>query len=144
MVTDNHFVSDFFHLNEIFSCFEIPFDLSFHDGEFIFHKLLSRINTGIKLTSLFLTVSNFDNVAIAGTGWDNRIGMKVLSDQSMNCFRVISFIHDVTIGLSGSVLLSEEFLCAPCIVDSAVRGNKAGNYLLTFLFKKRDQICISQ
>jgi len=33
-VTDNHFVSGFFDLNEEFSRFEIAVELSFHDGEF--------------------------------------------------------------------------------------------------------------
>ena len=45
-----------FHLNQESSCFDIPVELSFQDGEFIFHKLSSRINTVIELTSHFLTV----------------------------------------------------------------------------------------
>ena len=106
-VTDNHFVSDFFHLNEVFSCFEIAVELSFQDGEFIFHKLSSRINTAIKLTSHFLTVSTPDNLILPGANGDNRISMKVFPDQSMNRFRVVSSIHDVTIRLTDFVTLSE-------------------------------------
>jgi len=106
-VTDNHFVSDFFNLNEVSSCFEISAELSFQDREFIFHKLSSRINTVIKLTSHFLTVSTPDNLVLPGADGDNRISMKVFPDQSMNRFRVVSSIHDVTIRLSGFVTLSE-------------------------------------
>ena len=38
-VTDNHFVSDFFRLNQESSGFEIAAELSFQDGEFIFDDL---------------------------------------------------------------------------------------------------------
>jgi hypothetical protein len=129
-VTDNHFVSDFFHLNEVSSCFEIAVELSFQDGEFIFHKLSSRINTIIKLTSHFLTISTPDNLVLPGANGDNRISMKVFPDQSMNGFRVVSSIHDVTIRLTGFVTLSEQFLGMSGIMDPAFRGNKSGNYLL--------------
>jgi hypothetical protein len=106
-VTDNHFVSDFFHLNEEFSRFKIAVELSFQDGEFVFHELTSWINDVIELKSHFLTVSATNDFIIPGADGDNRIGVKIFPDQPMNCFRVVSFIHDVTIGLSGIVTLSE-------------------------------------
>ena len=106
-VTDNHFGSDFFHLNQESSRLEISVELSFQNREFIFHELSSWINNVIELASHFLTVSTPDNLVIPGTNRDNRIGMKVFPDQSMNRFRIVSFIHDVTIGLSGFVALSE-------------------------------------
>jgi len=106
-VTDNHFVGDFFHLKEVSSCFEIAVELSFQDGKFIFHKLSSRINTVIKLTSHFLTISTPDHLIFPGADGDNRISMKVFPYQSMNRFRVVSSIHDVTIRLPGFVTLSE-------------------------------------
>ncbi len=88
-VTDNHFVSDFFHLNEVSSCFEIAVELSFQNGEFIFHELSSWINTVIELLSHFLTVSTPDNLVLPGAEGDNGISMKGFPDQSMNCFRVV-------------------------------------------------------
>jgi hypothetical protein len=106
-VTDNHFVSNFFCLNQESSGFEIPTELSFQDREFIFDDLSSWINNVIELASHFLTVSNPDNLVIPGTNRDNRIGMKVFPDQLMNCFRIVSFIHDITIGLSGFMALSK-------------------------------------
>ena len=98
---------DFFDLNPEFSCFEIATELSFQNGKFGFYELSSRINNVIKLTSHFLTVSAADNFVIPGADRDNGIGVKVFPDQSMNRFRIVSFIHDVTIGLSGFVTLSE-------------------------------------
>ena len=106
-VTDNHFVSDFFDLNAESSGFEIAVELSLQNRELIFHELSSWINNFIELASHFLTVSTPDNLVIPGTNRDNLIGMKVSPDQSMNRFRIVSFIHDVTIGLSGFVTLSE-------------------------------------
>lgn len=106
-VTDNHFVSDFFRLNEKSSSFEIAAELSFQDREFVFDDLPSWINNVIELLSHFLTVSPPDNLVIPGTNWDNRIGVEVFPDQPVNCFRVVSFIHDVTIGLPDFVALSE-------------------------------------
>ncbi len=106
-VTDNHFVSDFFHLNQESSSFEIPIELSFQNREFIFHELSSWINNVIGPVSHFLTVSTPDNLVIPGTDRDNRIGMKVFPYQSMNRLRIVSFIHNIPIRLSGFVTLSE-------------------------------------
>ena len=106
-VTDNHFVSDFFRLNKEPSSFEIAAELSFQDREFIFHELSSWINNGIELLSHFPTIRTPDYVIIPRANWDNRIGVEVFPNQPVNCFRVVSFIHDVTIGLSGIVTLSE-------------------------------------
>jgi hypothetical protein len=106
-VTDNHFVSDFFHLDQESSSFEIATELSFQDGEFIFDDLSSWINNVIELLSHLPKICTPDYVIIPGANWDNRIGMEVIPDQSMNCFRVVSFIHDVTIRGSEIVALSE-------------------------------------
>jgi hypothetical protein len=129
-VTDNHFVSDFFRLNQESSSFEIAAELSFQDREFIFNDLPSWINNIIELLSHLPTICSPDYVIIPGANWDNRIGVKVFPDQSMNCFRVVSFIHDVTIGLSDFMTLSEQSLCMPSIVDPAFRGYESGNHLL--------------
>ena len=106
-VTDNHFVGDFFHLNQESSCIKIPVELSFQDREFVFHDLSSWINNGIELTSHFLTVSTSDNLILPGADRDNRIGVEVFPDQPMNRFRIVSFIHNVTIGLPDFMALSE-------------------------------------
>ncbi len=101
-VTDNHFVSDFFHLNQESSRFEIPVELSFQNREFIFHELSSWINNVIELASHFLTVSAPDNIVFPGTNWHE--GLPGSVDELL---QNRSFIHDVTIGLSGFVTLLE-------------------------------------
>ena len=106
-VTDNHFVSDFFRLNQKSSSFEIAAELSFQDREYVFNDLPSWINTIIELLSHLPTIHTSDYVIIPGADWDNRIGVKVFPDQPVNRFRVVSFIHDVTIGLPEFMALSE-------------------------------------
>jgi hypothetical protein len=106
-VTNNHFVSDFFRLNQESPRFEIAAELSFQDREFVFDDLPSWVNNVIELTSHFLTISTPNDLVIPGTNRDNRIGVKIFPDLSVNRFRIVSFIHDVTIGLPDFVALSE-------------------------------------
>ena len=106
-VTDTHFVSDFFHLNQESSSFEIPAKLSFQDGEFVFHELSSWVDAVIELACHFLTVSTPNNLNIPSADRDNRIGMKMFSDKPMNRFRIVSFVHDETIGFPDIMALSE-------------------------------------
>lgn len=107
-VKNNHFVSDFFSLNAEDTSFKIPVKLSFQDREFFFfHKLSSWINDAIELLSHFLTVFTTNDLTIPSADGDDRIGVKDFPDPLMNCFRVVSFIHDITIRLTGLVILSE-------------------------------------
>jgi len=106
-VTDNHFVSDFFRLNQESSGFEIAAELSFQDREFVFDDLPSWINIIIELLSHLPTIRTAYNVIVPGADRDNRIRVKVFPDQSMNRFRVVSFVHDVTIGFPDIMALSE-------------------------------------
>ena len=109
-VTDNHFVSDFFLLHQESSCFEIAAELSFPDREFVSDNLPSWINNIIELMSNFLMVSPPNDFNLPGLDEDNRINVKFFPDKSMNRFRVMSSVHDVTV--------------------TAFRGNESGNHLL--------------
>lgn len=106
-VADYHFCSDFFHLDEEFSCLEIPVELTFEDGEFVFNELSSRIYNVIEPESHFLTIRTPNSLIIPGPDRDDRIRMEILSDQSVNRFRIVSPVHDVTIGLLDVVTLAE-------------------------------------
>jgi hypothetical protein len=76
-VTDDHFVSDFFHLNQESFRFEITAKLSFQDGEFIFHELLSWVDAVIEPACHFLTLITPNNLIIPKADWDNRIGVEM-------------------------------------------------------------------
>jgi hypothetical protein len=128
-VTDNHFVSDFFRLNQESSSFEIAAALSFQDREFILDDLSSWINHLIELLSHLPTIRTPDYVIIPGANWDNRISVKVFPDQPVNRFRVVSSVHDVAVRLPGIMTLPEQFLGMSGIMDPAFRGNEPGNHL---------------
>ena len=51
--------------------------------------------------------------------------MKV-ADEPMNRFRVISSVHDITIGLSDFVALPEQYLSMSVIMNPTVLINKTG------------------
>jgi hypothetical protein len=63
-VADNHFPRDFFHLDEEDSGFEIPIELSFQDGEFIFHDLSSRVDNIVEFMGHLLTVGTTNNLVL--------------------------------------------------------------------------------
>ena len=79
-VTDNHFVGDFFRLNQEFSSFKIATELSFQDREFVFDDLPSWINNVIELIGHLPTIRTSYYVIIPGADWDNRISVKVFPD----------------------------------------------------------------
>jgi hypothetical protein len=93
-VTDNHFVRDFSRLKRGTSIFEIAAELSFQDREFVFDDLPSGINNIIEPLGDFLTIYTSSDFIIPGADRDNGISMEVSSDQSMNCFRVISSVYE--------------------------------------------------
>ena len=126
-VTENHFVGNFLNQEGEFSGVEIPTELSFKDRECIFNQLSFPIPGIIGLESHFLTVSTPDNVVLPGANGDNRVGMEIFPDQPMNRFRIISSVHDITIGLSCFVTLSEQFTSMSGIMDPAFRSDEAGN-----------------
>lgn len=55
--------------------------------------------------------------------------LQVLSDQTMNCFRVVSSIHHIALW-SYLVTLSEQPACVPNIVNPTFRSDKPGDHLL--------------
>lgn len=106
-VTDNHFGGDFFLLNKESSCLEISAELSFQDRESVFGMLSFSIFFIIELAGHFLTVSTADVFVIPGTDWNDGLSTKILPDIPVKVFRIVSFVHDITIRLSDLVTLSE-------------------------------------
>jgi hypothetical protein len=129
-VTYDHFVVDFLQLNNKFSCFQIAVELSFQNGECIFDKLTSPVSYFIKLVSHFLTINATNNLIIVRTDWDDQVRVKVFSDLTMNCFRIVSPIHHITLRLSYLVILSEQPVSVPGIVNPAFGSDEPSDNLL--------------
>ena len=70
-ITDNHFSSDFFHLDEEDPSFKVAAKLPFQDRKFIFDDLTPWIYASIEVTSHFLTVFAADDFVLPGTYRDN-------------------------------------------------------------------------
>ena len=119
-VTDDHFASYFFHLNPEFSCLKITTELSFQDRESVFNELTSPIFFIIALSSHFLMVFTTDGLIIPGTYRDDGLSLKIFTYKTMELFRVVPFVHDITIRLSDFMALSEKFLGMSGIMDPAV------------------------
>jgi hypothetical protein len=79
-ITDNHFTRDFFHLDEKDTCFEIPIELTFKDGKFIFDELSSWIDDIIEVMSHFLMESTSDNFILSGPEGNYGNYMKIFAD----------------------------------------------------------------
>lgn len=56
--------------------------------------------------------------------------MQVFPDLSMNRFRVVPTIHDITTGLPDFVTLWKQFPGVPGVMNPAFRGDEPGDYLI--------------
>ena len=57
--------------------------------------------------------------------------MERIPDQFMDTFRIVSFIHDIEVGFSGSVTLREDFFSVRDIMDRVLRDLCPGDDLLS-------------
>ena len=106
-VTDNHFPRDLFQLDKKRSCFQIATELSFQDRKFVLDNLPSPVSDIIELLRHFLTISSTNDLVVPGTDWNDLIGVQILSDLTMNRFRVVSAIHNIALRTSYLMTLSE-------------------------------------
>ena len=62
-----------------------------------------------------------DSFSFSGSDRDKRARVQRLSDQFMDLFRIVTFVHHIEVGLSGSVALSDELFGVRNIVDRVLR-----------------------
>ena len=136
-VADNHFIGDFLNLDYKFSCFQIATKLSFHDGEYIFNQLSFPISDIIEPESHFPSVCTPNDLVIPGTDGDDGVSIEVFSDKTMNIFRIIPSIQNVTMRLSDSVTLPEQFAGMPGIMDPAFGRDESGDHPLIGIHRDR-------
>jgi hypothetical protein len=61
-------------------------------------------------------------------GEDDEFGSQVISDETMNFFRIIAYVHDVTIRFPVIMALQEQFTGIPGIMDPAFRKDELGDH----------------
>jgi hypothetical protein len=106
-VTDNHFQGDFFQLYKKSSSFEITPELSFQDRELRFNELAFTVSWISDTANHFLSIVTPNAVGIPATERYDRMGSQNFPDETMDVIRVITPVHDITIGSTETVALAE-------------------------------------
>jgi hypothetical protein len=113
-----------------FPCFQGFSELSFKDGEYGFNLVTLMIGEQIKRLGEFSSIDPKDTFTFSGSDRDKRIRVQVIPDESVNIFRIVSFIEDVDIGFSRFVTLNKEFFCVRDIMDRLLGDLEPGYDLL--------------
>jgi hypothetical protein len=89
-------------------------------------------------SSEFSSVDTEYSLSFSGSDRDKRISVQVVADESVNIFRIVSFIEDVDIGLSRSVALNEEFFRMWDVMNRLLGDLEPGNELPVSIDGDRD------
>ena len=126
-VVEDQFNFEFFDLRVEFSCFQSFSELSFNDGERGFDLVSLMIPGLVERSGKFSTIDTEYPFPFSGSDRDKRVSVQIISNQSVNIFRVISFIEDVGLRFSRSVTLNEEFFHMRDIIDRLLGDLEPGN-----------------
>jgi len=107
---------------------ELP-ELSFEDGKYGFDFVTLMVQVLVERPGEFSTIDAEYPFPFSGSDRDKRISVQIISNQSVNIFRVISFIEDVGLRFSRSVTLNEEFFRMRDIMDRLLGDLEPGNDL---------------
>jgi hypothetical protein len=128
-VVEDQFDFEFFDLCLEMPCFQSFSELSFENGEYGFDLVSLMILGLVKRSGEFSSISTEDPFSFSGSDRDERISVQIITDKSVNIFRIISFIEDVDIGFSCSMTLNEEFFRVRNIMDRLLGDLEPGDDL---------------
>jgi len=128
-VVEDQFDFEFFDLCLECTCFQRFPELSFQNGENCFDLVSLMVAALVEGPCEFSSIESGDSFPFSGSDGDKRIGIQIIPDQSVNLFRIVSFIDDVDLRLSRSVTLNEEFFRMGNIVDRVLGDLESGNDL---------------
>jgi hypothetical protein len=128
-VVEDQFYFEFFDLFLEFSGFQSFPELSFEDGEYGFDFVSLMVPCFVERLGEFSSIDAEYPFPFSGSDRDKRVSVQIISDQSVNIFRVISFIEDVGLRFSRSVTLNEEFFRMRDIMDQLLGDFEPGNDL---------------
>ena len=77
----------------------------------------------------FSSIDTGDPFPFSGSDGDKRISVQIISNQSVNTFRIISFTENIGFRFSRFVTLNEEFFCMRDIMNRLLRDLEPGNDL---------------
>ena len=128
-VVENQFDFEFFDLCLEMPCFQGFPEFSFKNREYGFNFVSLMVPELVEGSGEFSSISTEDAFSFSGSDWDERISVQVIADESVNIFRIVSFIEDVDLGLSCSMTLNEEFFRVRDIMDRLLGDLEPGNDL---------------
>jgi len=71
-----------------------------------------------------------DSFSFSGSDWDKRARVQRIPDQPVDLFSIVPFVHDVEVGLSGSVTLFQKFFSVRDIMDRVLGDLQTGDNLV--------------
>ena len=93
-------------------------ELPFQDGEYCFDFVSLMILRQIKQLHYFSSIISGDSFLFSSSDQDKGgTRFQPVPDQPVDFFRILSFVHDIVVGLSGSVRSFQEFFSVRDIVD---------------------------
>jgi hypothetical protein len=127
---EEHLDFDLLDLEPVFPSLEGFPELSFQDGEHGFDLVSLMVLIQIKRFHHLFSIIPGDLFSFSIPNWDERSRVQRIPDQPVDLFGVVSFVHDIEVGLSGSVSLFQEFFSVRDIVDRVLGYFQAGDNLL--------------
>jgi len=128
-VVEDQFNLEFFDLRLEFSSFQRFSELSFKDGKYSFDLVSLMIRGLVERSGEFSTIDAEYPFSFSVSDRDKRISVQIISNQSVNIFRIISFIEDIGFRFSRSVTLNKEFFRMRDIMDRTLRDLEPGDDL---------------
>ena len=128
-VVEDQFDLEFFDLRLKFTCFQSFSELSFKDRKYGFDLVSLMVAGLVERPCEFSSIDPGDPFSFSGSDRNERIRVQIIPDQSVNIFRIISFIEDISIRLSRSVTLNEEFFRMRDVMDRLLGDLEPGDDL---------------
>jgi hypothetical protein len=104
-------------------------ELSFKNGENSFDLVSLMIAVLVERAGQFSSIDPGYPFSFSGSDWNKRVSVQVVTDESVNIFRIVSFIEDIGLRLSCSVTLNEKFFGVRDIVNRLLGDLKPGDDL---------------
>ena len=70
-------------------------------------------------------------------GWDKGARVQTVPDKAVDLFRIVTFVHDIEVSLSGPVALFQKWFSVKNIMDRMLGDLQAGNNLKVSINRDR-------
>jgi len=124
-------------LDSVFPRFEGFSELSFQDGEYGFDFISLMVFFLIERLSDSSSIVSGYSFTFSVSDRDERARVESISDQFMDLFGVVSFVHNIEVRMSDPVALFQEFFGLRDIVNRVLGDLQTGDNLLISIYRDR-------